>query len=60
MSHRFKIIFDEISKIEQNDQVDPNLVAEVQELSGELEEIDELRRLAMDITDPEPQTYTAT
>lgn len=60
MNHRFKIIFDEISKIEQSNQVEPSLVAEVQELKDELEEIDELRRLAMDITDPEPQSYTIT
>lgn len=60
MSHRFKIIFDEISKVEQDEQLESNLVAEVRELSDELEEIDELRRLAMDITDPEPKSYTAT
>lgn len=60
MSHRFKIIFDEVSKVEQDERLESNLAAEVQELSDELEEIDELRRLAMDIKDPEPKSYTAT
>jgi len=60
MNHRFKIIFDEISKIEQNDKTEQNLVSEVRELTDELEEIDELRRLAMDINDPEPKSYTVT
>lgn len=58
---RFKIVFDKLEAMRgpaENGQ--PRLADEVAHLREELDELAELRRLAADISDPEPTSYTST
>ena len=55
---RFRVILEQlpqISEAEASGSSDPIWIAR-----EELDEIAELRRLALEITDPEPQSYTIT
>ena len=60
MTERFKVVFDEIAKIAKIDESGRELIVEVHKLKEEIDEIEELRRLAFDIADPDPMSYTAT
>ncbi len=60
MNERFKIIFDEIDRMQNSNTEDNRMVIEIQQLQSEMEEIDALRQLALDVSDLEPQSYTIT
>jgi len=55
---RFDIVF---QKLDEAGQDAPRAAIEtVQIIRSEYDEIDELRRLALEMSQPEPQTYTIT
>lgn len=56
MGARFKLIFDMI----QEDETSARLADEVQALQPELEAVEELRRLAFELDETQPKSYTAT
>jgi hypothetical protein len=55
---RFDVVF---AKLAETSRDAPHATIEsVQILQSEYDEIDELRRLALEMSQPEPQTYTIT
>ena len=56
----FKIVFDKLDEMTDQEQDCQVLVAEVEQLAHELDEIAELRRFAEAIMDPPSITYTST
>jgi hypothetical protein len=55
---RFKVVFEKLAEAsEQDPQITVERVSFVRE---ELDEIAELRRLSLELTEPEPQSYTVT
>jgi hypothetical protein len=57
---RFKIVFDKLDEMTDQEQDGQALVAEVEQLADELDEIAELRRFAEVVMDPPTSTYTST
>ena len=60
MKNDFKIVFDQIENLGEKGGAEQNIIIEVELIKDELQEIDELRRLAMDISEPEQKSYTIT
>jgi hypothetical protein len=57
---RFRIIFEKLSEeLPQKTSEEPTLKT-VESMRVELEEIAELRRIVLEITEPEPVSYTTT
>ncbi len=56
MESRFKVVFDKLSEVTPAE--DPQSTRVDWLASGELDEIAELRRLAVALAEPEPQSYT--
>ena len=57
---RFKIVFEKLSEeLPQRASEEPTLKT-VENMRVELEEIAELRRIVLEITEPEPASYTTT
>jgi hypothetical protein len=55
---RFDVVFE---KLAESSEVAPTAtIGSLQILQSEYDEIDELRRLALALSQPEPQTYTIT
>lgn len=55
---RFKVVFEKLAEASEQDQhVTVERVTFVRE---ELDEIAELRRLSLELSEPEPQSYTIT
>lgn len=59
-NNRFAIVFKKLSEAQDEEVVLGRESIEVKSLEDELNEIDELRRIVLEITDPEPQSYTTT
>ena len=57
---RFKIVFDKLDEMTDQEQDGQALVAEVEQLADELDEIAELRRFTEAVMDPPSGTYTST
>lgn len=57
---RFRIVFEKLARDCTTLEFDEHLVAEVQALAEESEEIAELRRISLEISNPEPVTYSST
>ncbi len=57
---RFRVVFEKLSCGCDGLEVDEQFVAEVGAISQESEEIAELRRISLEISDPEPVTYSST
>lgn len=57
---RFKIVFEKLSQAIGKQDWLCEFPPESESMRAELEEISELRRLALEITDPEPMSYTTT
>jgi len=58
---RFKIIFEKLAEEAKDSSTDAeSLVKAVEDLREESDEIDELRRLSAELSDPEPTYYTLT
>ncbi len=57
---RFRIVFEKIAQ--ETDQQGCECVSQVEleSIRAELEEVAELRRLALEIAEPEPMSYTST
>ncbi len=55
---RFRVIFEKLAEAEEAKE--PPTPAPAWIVREELDEIAELRRLALEITEPEPQSYTIT
>lgn len=56
----FKIVFDKLDEMVEQEQDDQELVAEVKQLADELDEIAELRRFSEAVIEPPSNTYTST
>jgi hypothetical protein len=58
---RFKLVFEKLAEhsVNQTGDADP-LVEVVEAMRTELDEIAELRRLVVEITEPQPVSYTTT
>ncbi len=61
MSKNFEIIYKKLEEIKSSSKSDENvLIADEKEASSsEMDEIDELRKMVLEINDPEPYTYTS-
>lgn len=59
-NNRFAIVFKKLAEAQEEEAVLGRESIEVKSLEDELNEIDELRRIVLEITDPEPQSYTTT
>jgi hypothetical protein len=57
-SSRFKVVFEKLSEISPTDEA--ARTEQVSFVREELDEIAELRRLALEIAEPEPRSYTVT
>jgi hypothetical protein len=57
---RFKIVFEKLTEARERGAVSEAEVAETEQLRAESEEIAELRRLVLEITEPAPKSYTTT
>jgi len=57
---RFRIVFEKLSQVTAEERSGDGLLDESGELTLELEAISELRRLSLEIAEPEPITYTTT
>jgi hypothetical protein len=57
---RFKIVFEKLAEGRERGAVSEAEVAETEQLRAESEEIAELRRLVLEITEPTPKSYTTT
>ena len=58
-SSEYKIVFEKLREAQESEGREPTLPSIKLDLE-ELQEIDELRRLALEITDPDPTSYTTT
>ncbi len=60
MTDNFEIIYKELKKIDQSQDNQGSLVVDEDEKSSaEINEIAELRRMILELNDPEPYTYTS-
>ena len=57
---RFQIVFEKLAEAVGMESGDDSAVVVVARAAVEFNEIDELRRLALEIAEPEPMTYTTT
>jgi hypothetical protein len=57
---RFKIVFGKLAEARRTEGITEAEVAECARLQAEAEEIDELRRVVSEITEPEPKSFTTT
>ena len=62
MTDRFEIVFDKLeeAKNDQNSRVSGDFAAYGIDLENELDEIAELRRVVLEVTQPSPELYTTT
>ena len=58
--NQFDIIFVKLDEALSADRKSAGVLSEAQTLETELEEIAELRRIVLEITEPEPSSYTST
>ena len=56
----FKIVFEKLEEFSSEQENSEDLVADVEKMVADLEEISELRRLVMETTEPEQELYTTT
>jgi hypothetical protein len=57
---RFKIVFEKLSEEPPQKTSEEPTLKTVENMRVELEEIAELRRIVLEITEPEPASYTTT
>ena len=55
---RFKVVFEKVA--EATSAGEPAVLEPMSLVYAELDEISELRRLAVELSEPEPQSYTLT
>ncbi len=57
---RFKIVFDKLSEASGSPDLADSSALEPMATGSEFDEIDELRRLSLELREPEPTSYTLT
>jgi len=57
---RFNIVFEKLSEEPLQKAAQETTLKTVESMQGELEEIAELRRIVLEITEPEPVSFTTT